>query len=149
MKSLFRFIAMKFLSVVALIAMLCRSHSLTTLPARRCLVRSQKSAFSALRAIADDDDERPKLSMREENDGPTMSVKSFDEIKIGAAYTTPKEISSAPQKVTKPSVSFGKGVFGSMSVEDLKSRGFVRESVQKVIVEDQPNRTNQSLPLLP
>ena len=138
---------MKFLNVVALMAMLCRSYSLKTLTARRCFVRLPKSVFTALRAIADDDDDRPKLSMREENDGPTMSVKSYDEIKIGAAYSAPKEISSAPQKIVKPSVSFGKGVFGSMSVEDLKSRGFVRESVQKVTVDDQFNRTNQSLPL--
>ena len=80
----------------------------------------------------DDDDDMPKLSMREENDGPAMSVKSFEDIKKGAVYSSPKETSAAPKKVAKPSVSFGKGVFGSMSVEDLRSRGFVRESVQKV-----------------
>ena len=70
--------------------------------------------------------------MREENDGPSISVKSFEEVKKGPSYYTPKETSSTPTRAPKPSVSFGKSVFGSMTVEDLKSRGFVRESVQKV-----------------
>ena len=129
-------------------ATLCRSDSFTTPSTSRCIVRLPKSTFSALRAIVDDDDERPKLSMREENDGPAMSVKSFDEIKKGAAYTAPKEISSAPQKIVKPSVSFGKGVFGSMSVDDLRSRGFVRESVQKVTTEDYIHHTSRDDNLL-
>ena len=77
--------------------------------------------------------------MREENDGPTVSVKSFEEVKKGTSYSAPRELSSEPKKVAKPSVSFGKGVFGSMSVEDLKSRGFVRESVQKVNANTKTN----------
>jgi hypothetical protein len=38
------------------------------------------------------------------------------------------------KKAPTPSATFGKkgGVFGSMTVEELKSKGFVRESVQKV-----------------
>ena len=120
------------MKVLLLFATICGSWAFIVSPVTRHAARICANSMTVLRALNDDDDDRPKLSMREENDGPTVSVKSFDEVKKGPTYSAPREMSSEPKKVVKPSVSFGKGVFGSMSVEDLKSRGFVRESVQKV-----------------
>ena len=113
---------------------ICKTSAFSSYLIKKNMVRGSHRLAPLLHAPSslDDDDDMPKLSMREENDGPAMSVKSFEDIKKGAVYSSPKESSVAPKKVAKPSVSFGKGVFGSMSVEDLKSRGFVRESVQKV-----------------
>ena len=119
------------MKLLVVLATICRSWAFITFPVTRHCASECGNSITHLRALVDDDD-RPKLSMREENDGPTVSVKSFEEVKKGTSYSAPRELSSEPKKVAKPSVSFGKGVFGSMSVEDLKSRGFVRESVQKV-----------------
>ena len=123
----------RILILLITILTLCKSGAFSTYLVKKSIVRGSYLT-PVLHALSnlDDDDDMPKLSMREENDGPAMSVKSFEDIKKGTVYSSPKETSVAPKKVSKPSVSFGKGVFGSMSVEDLKSRGFVRESVQKV-----------------
>ena len=128
---------MKFTSIIVLALTYCPSlPAFIALPITRNVVRSCRSSSSSSNILilhaANDDDDRPKLSMREENDGSSISVKSFEEVKKGPSYYTPKETSSTPTRAPKPSVSFGKSVFGSMTVEDLKSRGFVRESVQKV-----------------
>lgn len=120
------------MKLLVVLATICGSWAFIASPVTRHAARICAKSRTVLSALNDDDDDRPKLAMREENDGPTVSVKSFEEVKKGPAYSAPREISSEPKKVVKPSVSFGKGVFGSMSVEDLKSRGFVRESVQKV-----------------
>lgn len=124
----------RILILLITILTLCKSGAFSTYLVKKSIVRGSHRLAPVLHALSnlDDDDDMPKLSMREENDGPAMSVKSFEDIKKGTVYSSPKETSVAPKKVSKPSVSFGKGVFGSMSVEDLKSRGFVRESVQKV-----------------
>jgi hypothetical protein len=124
----------RILLLIITILTICKSRAFSTYVIKKSMIRGSHRLAPVLHAISnlDDDDDMPKLSMREENDGPAMSVKSFEDIKKGAVYSSPKVTSEAPMKVAKPSVSFGKGVFGSMSVEDLKSRGFVRESVQKV-----------------
>jgi hypothetical protein len=109
-----------------------RSYAYIMSPIRFKSSHSASHSLQKLYGSSDSDDDRPKLEMREESDGPKVSVRSIEEVKKGPSSTpsyTPREVTT---KKPKSNVSFGKGVFGSMRVEDLKSKGFVREGVQKV-----------------
>lgn len=81
-----------------------------------------------------DDDDRPKLAMQDENDGPKMGVKSLEDSLVGQKesglgsvnYGVQSKSDIWDQKETKTTATFG-----TLSVEDLKRRMIPRDAPQK------------------
>jgi len=92
-----------------------------------------------LAAAGANDDERMPLVMAEENDGPRISIKDEEPTNrkpasVLSSLSSPSSSSSSTKK-EKPSATFG-----SMSIEDLKSRMKERESLAEPGKWDLPQR---------
>ena len=99
----------------------------------------------------DGDDDRPKLMMQEENDGPKMGVRSLEDTlkdrkesaslsSVNYGYQAPREKS----ETTKTTATFG-----SLSVEDLKRRMIPRDAPQKDAFAQKKEDINGIQPLTP
>lgn len=119
------------LNILALITIssFSLSSSFTQFRHTACISKSQppKALLKSpiyLRSL-DDSDDVPKLSFREENDKPRVDVKNLNE---NIKKEKPIEFSKARQSAT----------FGSVSIDDLKSRMVEREPL---VSKPLPKRT--------
>lgn len=91
----------------------------------------------------DDDDERQPLVMLEENDAPRISIKDDEPVQkknipsSSSSSTSSPYLSSSSRSNDKPKVS---ATFGSMSIEDLKSRMKTREVIAEPGKWDLPQK---------
>ena len=99
--------------------------------------------------MAIDDNEKPKISMQEENDGPRIDVKSLEETMIGRKenYLSSVNYGNAvkePKRETKTTATFG-----TLSVEDLKKRMIPRDLPQKNVFDRPKEDLNGIQPMTP
>ena len=99
--------------------------------------------------MAIDDDEKPKISMQEENDGPRIDVKSLEETMIGRKENYLSSVNYGNAVIETKSEMKTTATFGTMSVEDLKKRMIPRDLPQKNVFDRPKEDLNGIQPMTP
>ena len=99
--------------------------------------------------MAIDDDDKPKISMREENDGPRIDVKSLEETMVGRKENYLSSVNYGNAVKEPKSEVKTTATFGTLSVDDLKKRMIPRELPQKDVFDRPKEDLNGIQPMTP